>query len=122
MLEHASATRRFSQTAAGVIIGSGANTGASSQLFYMATPVPLLKGPAVTVSAGAFKTNQAGVATATTITPGATHTPNAISINGNSSGTVGQATLLQGGGGSGCDSRERGFLAPVSLTPKDSSP
>jgi hypothetical protein len=86
---------------AGVVIGAGANTGASSQLFYMATPVPMLKGPTVTVSAGAFKTNQAGVATATTITPGATHTPNAISINGNSSGTVGQATMLQGGGGSG---------------------
>jgi hypothetical protein len=55
----------------------------------------------VTVSAGTFKTNQAGVATTTTITPGATHTPNAIAINGNSSGTAGQATMLQGGGGSG---------------------
>ena len=55
----------------------------------------------MTVSAGTFKTNQAGVATATTITPGATHTPNAISINGNSTGTAGQATMLQGGGGSG---------------------
>ena len=89
------------EPAAGVVIGAGANTSASSQLFYMATPVPLLKGPTVTVSAGAFKTNQAGVATTTTITPGATHTPNAISINGNSSGTVGRATMLQGGGGSG---------------------
>jgi hypothetical protein len=89
------------EPAAGVVVGVGANTGASSQLFYIATPVPLLKGPTVTVSAGAFKTNQAGVATATTITPGATHTPNAISINGSSSGTAGQATMLQGGGGSG---------------------
>ena len=89
------------EPAAGVVIGAGANTGASSQLFYMATPVPLLKGPTVTVSAGTFKTNQAGVATTTTISPGATHTPNAISINGNSSGVAGQATMLQGGGGSG---------------------
>jgi hypothetical protein len=86
---------------AGVVIGAGANTGASSQLFYMATPVQLLKAPTVTVAAGSFKTNQAGVATTTAITPGATHTPNAISINGNSTGTAGQATLLQGGGGSG---------------------
>ena len=62
----------------------------------------LLEAMAVTVAAGTFKTNQAGVATATTISPGATHTPNAISINGNSAGIVGQATLLQGGGGSGC--------------------
>ena len=89
------------EPAAGVVIGVGANTGASSQLFYMPTPVPLLKAPSVTVSAGTFKTNQAGVPTATTITPGATHTPNAVSINGNSSGTAGQATMLQGGGGSG---------------------
>ncbi len=57
--------------------------------------------PTVTVAAGAFKTNQAGTATKTTITVGATHTPNTISINGNSAGTAGQATLLQGGGGSG---------------------
>ncbi|MBV9286364.1 MAG: hypothetical protein JO288_00835 [Hyphomicrobiales bacterium] len=89
------------EPAAGVVIGAGANTGASAQLFYMATPMPMLKGPTVTVAAGSFKTNQAGIATATTITPGATHTPNAISINGNSAGTAGQATLLQGGGGSG---------------------
>lgn len=89
------------EPAANVVIGSGANTGASTQVFYMATPVQLLKAPAVTVSAGSFKTNQAGVATATTITPGATHTPNAISVNGNSAGTAGQATMLQGGGGTG---------------------
>ena len=89
------------EPASGVVLGSGANTGSASQLIYLATPVPLLKAPTVTVSAGTFKTNQAGVATATTISPGATHTPNAISINGNSTGTAGQATMLQGGGGSG---------------------
>ena len=89
------------EPAAGVVIGAGANSGASAQVFYLATPVQLLRAPTVTAAAGSFKTNQAGTATATTITPGATHTANAISINGNSAGTVGQATLLQGGGGSG---------------------
>jgi hypothetical protein len=89
------------EPAAGVVVGAGANTGAAAQLFYVATPVQLLKAPTVAVSGGSFKTNQAGVATTTTITPGATHTPNAISVNGNSAGTAGQATLLQGGGGSG---------------------
>lgn len=89
------------EPASGVVIGAGANTGAAAQLFYIATPVQLLKAPTVTVAPGSFKTNQAGVATATTISPGATHTPTAISINGNSAGTAGQATLLQGGGGSG---------------------
>ena len=86
---------------AGVVVGAGQNTGGSSQLFYMATPVQFLKAPAVTVAAGSFKTNQAGTSTATTITPGATHNVNAISVNGNSSGSAGQATMLQGGGGSG---------------------
>jgi hypothetical protein len=89
------------EPAAGVVIGAGANTGAAAQLFYVATPVQMLKAPSVTVAAGSFKTTQAGAAAATTITPGATHTPNAISISGNSAGTAGQATLLQGGGGSG---------------------
>jgi hypothetical protein len=91
----------ISEPAAGVVIGAGMNTSAATQIFYMATPVQLLKAPAVTAAAGTFKTNQAGTATATTISAGATHTPNAISINGNSAGTAGQATLLQGGGGSG---------------------
>jgi hypothetical protein len=89
------------EPAAGVVIGAGANTGAAAQLFYIATPVQLLKAPTVTVAAGSFKTVQAGAGAATTISPGATHTPNAISVNGNSAGTTGQATLLQGGGGSG---------------------
>ena len=89
------------EPAASVVIGSGMNTSSSAQVFYMATPVQLLKAPTVTVAAGSFKTNQAGTATACTITAGSTHTVNAISINGNSTGTAGQGTLLQGGGGSG---------------------
>ena len=89
------------EPAAGVVISAGMNAGASAQLFYLATPVQFLRAPSVTVAAGSFKTNQAGTATATTITPGATHTANAISVNGSSAGTAGQATLLLGGGGSG---------------------
>ena len=45
------------EPAAGVVIGAGANTGAAAQLFYIATPVQLLKAPTVTVAAGSFKTN-----------------------------------------------------------------
>ena len=89
------------EPAANVVVGSGMNTTTAIQVFYMATPVQLRVAPTVTVGAGTFKTNQASTATATTITAGTTHTPNAISINGNSTGTAGQATLLQGGGGSG---------------------
>ena len=48
------------EPAAGVVIGAGMNTGAAAQIFYMATPVQLLKAPTVTVSAGTFKTHQAG--------------------------------------------------------------
>ena len=89
------------EPASGVVVGAGANTGSSSQLFYLATPVQFFRAPTVSVAAGSFKTNQAGSPVTTTITAGATHTPNAISIGGNSSGTAGQATLLHGGGGSG---------------------
>ena len=89
------------EPAASVVVGVGMNTTSAIQVFYMATPVQLRAAPTVTVSAGTFKTNQASTATATTITPGTTHTPNAISIAGNSAGTAGQGTMLQGGGGSG---------------------
>jgi hypothetical protein len=92
---------QINEPSAGVVVGAGMNTGASAQVFYIATPVQLRTAPTVTVSAGSFKTNQAGTATATTITAGSTHTPNAITINGNSAGTAGQGTLLQGGGGTG---------------------
>ena len=91
----------INEPAASVIVGSGMNTAASTQVFYLATPVQFRAAPTVTVSVGTFKTNQAGTATATTISAGATHTVNAISINGNSAGTAGQASLLQGGGGAG---------------------
>jgi hypothetical protein len=91
----------IAEPGAGVVIGAGANTSAAAQLIYIATPVQMLKAPTLTVAPGSFKTVQAGAAAATTISAGATRTPNAISINGNSAGSVGQATLLQGGGGSG---------------------
>ena len=91
----------ISEPAANVIVGSGMNTTTAIQVFYLATPVQFRTAPTVTVVAGTFKTNQSGTATATTITPGTTHTVNAISINGNSAGTAGQGTLLQGGGGAG---------------------
>lgn len=90
-----------SEPATSVIVGAGLNTTGSAQVFYMATPVQFRSAPTVTVSAGTWKTNQAGVATACTISAGTTHTANAISVNGNSTGTAGQATLLQGGGGTG---------------------
>lgn len=89
------------EPAASVIVGAGFNPTTSTQVFYLAAPVQFWKAPTVTVAAGTFKTNQASVATACTITAGTTHTPNAISVNGSSTGTAGQGTLLQGGGGSG---------------------
>jgi len=90
-----------SEPAAGVIVGAGMNPTTSTNIFYLAAPVQFRTAPSMSVSAGTFKTNQAGTATACTITAGTTHTVNAVSVNGNSTGTAGQATLLQGGGGSG---------------------
>lgn len=91
----------MSEPASGVVVGAGMNTTTSAQVFYIALPVQMVKAPTVTVSAGTFKTNQANTATSTTITAGSTHTVNAITVNGSSTGTAGQGTLLQGGGGSG---------------------
>lgn len=90
------------EPASGVVVGSGMNTGSSSIVWYMATPVQLRAAPTVSVAAGSFKANVAGTATATTISAGSTHTPNALTIDGTGSSlTAGQGSLLQGGGGSG---------------------
>ena len=104
------------EPAAAVVIGAGANIGAATQLFYIATPVQLLRAPTVTVAAGTFKTNQAGVAAATTISPEARRTrPTPISINGNSAGsrrTAGRPAAARRGR-LGMDPRQRGFLIPI---------
>lgn len=89
------------EPAAGVVVGAGMNTTTSANVFYMAAPVQFRAAPTVTVATGTFKTQQNNTATAGTITPGTTHTPNAISINCSSTGTAGAGTLLIGGGGSG---------------------
>jgi hypothetical protein len=104
-LELAIAQRYFfniPEPASGVIVGAGMVAGASSEIIFIPLPVQMRAAPAVTVSAGSFKFNLAGTATAVgTFAAGSTHTPNYISVTGNASGTAGQGTLLQGGGGSG---------------------
>ena len=90
------------EPAANVVVASGHNPTSATQLFYLATPVQFRTAPAVTFSGTpSWKTNQAGAATATTLTAGSTHTVNAITLQGNSAGTAGQGTVLQGGGGTG---------------------
>jgi hypothetical protein len=76
------------------------NTSASAQLFEIDTPVAMRASPALTISSGTWKTNQAGTATAVTLSAG-TQTATSINLTGNSTGVAGQATMLQGGGGSG---------------------
>jgi hypothetical protein len=92
---------QINEPASGVIVAVGMVSGASTELFYLATPVQMRVAPTVTVTTGAFKVNLAGTATTATITSNATHTPNQIGLTGNAAGTVGQGTLLQGGGGAG---------------------
>ena len=76
--------------------------GATSEIIFIPLPVQMRAAPTVTVSAGSFKFNLAGVATAVgTFAAGTTHTANYISVTGNAAGTAGQGTLLQGGGGAG---------------------
>jgi len=97
------------EPANGVIIGvGGAVAAANAQVFYLATPVQLLKAPTVTVSAGSFKVAAAAAPVAATgIAPGTTHTPNAISITTTVTQTVGLSATLQGGGGTGKHYRQR---------------
>ena len=91
------------EPASGVIVGiGGAVAAANNQVFYMATPVQMLKAPTVTVSAGSFKVAAAAAAAAATgMAAGTTHTPNAISIVSTLTETVGLSASLQGGGGNG---------------------
>lgn len=91
----------IAEPASGAAVTSGMNTSSSAQLFEIDPPVPLFKTPAVSVAAGTWKTNQAGTATSTTISAASSQTAGAIGILGSSTGTAGQATMLQGGGGSG---------------------
>jgi hypothetical protein len=104
-LELAIAQRYFfniPEPASGVIVGAGMVAGATSEIIFIPLPVQMRAAPTVTVSAGSFKFNLAGAATAVgTFAPGATHTPNYISVTGTAAGTAGQGTLLQGGGGAG---------------------
>jgi len=104
-LELAIAQRYFfniPEPAASVIVGAGMVAGATSEIIFIPLPVQMRAAPTVTVSAGSFKFNLAGTATAVgTFAAGSTHTPNYISVTGNAAGTAGQGTLLQGGGGAG---------------------
>ena len=90
------------EPAAGVVVGAGMIGAANSEIIFVPLPVQMYKAPTVTVSAGLFKFNIAGTATAVTgFAPGTTHTPNYISLVGTTTATSGQGTLLQGGGGTG---------------------
>jgi hypothetical protein len=104
-LELAIAQRYFfniPEPVSGVIVGAGMVAGSASEIIFIPLPVQMRAAPTVTVSAGSFKFNLAGTATAVgTFAAGSTHTPNYISVTGNASGTAGQGTLLQGGGGNG---------------------
>ena len=105
-VELALAQRYFyaiNEPASGVIVGAGMISTTNNETVYIPFPTPMRKAPTVTVTAGTFKFNIAGTATAVGggFAGGTTHTPNAMSIVGAVTATVGQATLLQGGGGTG---------------------
>jgi len=69
------------EPAASVIVGAGMVAGATSEIIFIPLPVQMRAAPTVTVSAGSFKFNLAGTATAVgTFAAGSTHTPNYISV------------------------------------------
>lgn len=93
----------IAEPASGVIISTGMISTTNNESVPINLPVQMIKAPTVTVVAGTFKFNIAGTATAVGggFAAAATHTPNYITVVGTVTATVGQATLLQGGGGSG---------------------
>jgi hypothetical protein len=99
------------EPASGVIVAvGGAVAAANAQVYYMALPVQMRAPPSVGVTTGAFKVAAAAAAaTATGLAPGATHTPNAISLVSTLTQSVGLAATLQGGGGSGLISASADF-------------
>jgi hypothetical protein len=94
---------QIAEPANGVIVGAGMISATNAETIFIPLPVQMRAAPAVTVTAGSFKFNIAGTATAVGggFAAGTTHTPNYISLVGTVNATVGQATLLQGGGGAG---------------------
>jgi len=94
---------QINEPASGVIVGAGMISATNAETIFIPLPVQMRAAPTVTVSAGSFKFNIAGTATAVGggFAAGTTHTANYISVVGTVNATVGQATLLQGGGGAG---------------------
>src|SRR5260370_7939081 len=93
---------KIAEAAWGVMVGAGMVAGATSEIIFIPLPVQMRAAPTVTVSAGSFKFNLAGTATAVgTFAAGSTHTPNYISVTGNPAGTASQGTPLQGAGRAG---------------------
>ena len=94
----------FAEPASGAVVsGAGMINGTNSQQVTIPLPTTMWKAPTVTVSAGSFKFNIAGTATAVGagFAAGSTHTPTMATVVGTVTATAGQATALQGGGGSG---------------------
>ena len=94
----------FPEPASGVVVsGAGMVDGANTQQVTIPLPTTTWKAPTVAVSAGSFKFNIAGTPTAVGagFAAGSTHTPTMATIVGAVTATAGQATALQGGGGSG---------------------
>ncbi len=90
------------EPASGVQVAvGGANATANNQTFYLAPPTQLRAAPTVTVTTGSFKVAASAPAATATISPGTTHTPNAITVTSTVTQTVGGSAALVGGGGSG---------------------
>ena len=93
----------LSEPASGVVVGNGMISATNVQLVAIPTPVTMFKAPTLTLSAGTFKFNIAGTATAVGagFLAAAGQTQNVIQIAGAVTATAGQATQLQGAGGAG---------------------
>lgn len=93
---------QINEPATGVVVGAGQIGSSNAEVIFIPLPVQMKSAPTVTVTAGGFKFNIAGTATAVSgFAAGATHTVNYISVIGTTTGTSGQATLLIGSNSNG---------------------
>jgi hypothetical protein len=89
----------------GASVAAGCASASNVQIYYMATPVQMIKAPTVTTVSGTFKMQLNGVAIGSAVASGTltsvAHSPNSLTISGNATSAAVGGCLLSGGGGAG---------------------
>jgi hypothetical protein len=92
----------INEPANNVLVAIGGTTAAANvQNFLFYTPVQMRAAPTLSVTTGGFKVAAGAAAATATISAGATHTVNQITVTAAVTQSIGQVAHLQGGGSTG---------------------